>query len=119
MFGIAATLISLPKILRQRRPTPIPPGAPNSIFSMLKKKHSTSKHLPRGLEIPYEDRDILVVDKPALRLRTALCLAKKLRKNRYFICLLFGPTILIYIRKYTRLFSDGAKKSGKTYYPLH
>src|SRR4030042_4829490 len=32
---------------------------------MLKKKHSTSKHLPRGLEILYEDRDILVVDKPA------------------------------------------------------
>jgi RluA family pseudouridine synthase len=32
---------------------------------MLKKKHATSKHLPRGLEILYEDRDILVVDKPA------------------------------------------------------
>ena len=32
---------------------------------MLKKKHSTRKHLPRGLEILYEDRDILVVDKPA------------------------------------------------------
>ena len=32
---------------------------------MLKKKHSTSNHLPRGLEILYEDRDILVVDKPA------------------------------------------------------
>jgi len=32
---------------------------------MLKKNHSTSKHLPRGLEILYEDRDILVVDKPA------------------------------------------------------
>src|SRR4030042_848067 len=31
---------------------------------MLKKKHSTSKHLPTGLEILYEDRDILVVDKP-------------------------------------------------------
>ena len=31
----------------------------------MKKKHSTSKHLPRGLEIIYEDRDILVVDKPA------------------------------------------------------
>jgi hypothetical protein len=24
---------------------------------MLKKKHSTGKHLPRGLEILYEDRD--------------------------------------------------------------
>jgi RluA family pseudouridine synthase len=32
---------------------------------MLKKKHPTRKHLPRGLEILYEDRDILVVDKPA------------------------------------------------------
>src|SRR4030065_1766530 len=32
---------------------------------MLKKRHSTRKHLPRGLEILYEDRDILVVDKPA------------------------------------------------------
>ena len=32
---------------------------------MLKKKHSPGKYLPRGLEILYEDRDILVVDKPA------------------------------------------------------
>jgi tRNA pseudouridine32 synthase/23S rRNA pseudouridine746 synthase/23S rRNA pseudouridine1911/1915/1917 synthase len=32
---------------------------------VLKKKHSTGKHLPRGLEILYEDRDILAVDKPA------------------------------------------------------
>ena len=32
---------------------------------MLKKKHATRKHLPRGLELLYEDRDILVVDKPA------------------------------------------------------
>ncbi len=32
---------------------------------MLKKRHSTGKHLPRGLEILYEDGDILVVDKPA------------------------------------------------------
>ena len=32
---------------------------------MLKKKHPASKHLPRGLEILYEDQDILVVDKPA------------------------------------------------------
>ena len=32
---------------------------------MLKKKHSTRNHLPRGLEILYEDRDILVVNKPA------------------------------------------------------
>jgi tRNA pseudouridine32 synthase/23S rRNA pseudouridine746 synthase/23S rRNA pseudouridine1911/1915/1917 synthase len=32
---------------------------------MLKKEHSTRHHLPRGLEILYEDGDILVVDKPA------------------------------------------------------
>ncbi len=32
---------------------------------MLKKKHSSGKYLPRGLEILYEDRDILMVDKPA------------------------------------------------------
>jgi len=32
---------------------------------MFKKKHATKKHLSRGLEILYEDRDILVVDKPA------------------------------------------------------
>jgi tRNA pseudouridine32 synthase/23S rRNA pseudouridine746 synthase/23S rRNA pseudouridine1911/1915/1917 synthase len=32
---------------------------------MLKKTHSPGKYLPRGLEILYEDRDILVVDKPA------------------------------------------------------
>jgi RluA family pseudouridine synthase len=32
---------------------------------MVKKKHAPRKHLPRGLEILYEDGDILVVDKPA------------------------------------------------------
>ena len=32
---------------------------------MSKKKHSTRKHLPRGVEIVYEDGDILVVNKPA------------------------------------------------------
>lgn len=32
---------------------------------MLKKKHSSINHLPRGLEILYEDRDIIVIDKPA------------------------------------------------------
>ena len=36
-----------------------------SVFSMLNKKHLPGKYLPRGLEILYEDRDILVVDKPA------------------------------------------------------
>jgi len=32
---------------------------------MPKKKRSTKRGLPRGLEILYEDKDILVVDKPA------------------------------------------------------
>ena len=32
---------------------------------MSEKKRSISKHLPRGLEILYEDDDIIVVDKPA------------------------------------------------------
>jgi len=32
---------------------------------MRKKRRSTNKHLPRGLEILYEDNDIIVVDKPA------------------------------------------------------
>jgi tRNA pseudouridine32 synthase/23S rRNA pseudouridine746 synthase/23S rRNA pseudouridine1911/1915/1917 synthase len=32
---------------------------------MGKKSHATRKYLSRGLEILYEDRDILVVDKPA------------------------------------------------------
>jgi tRNA pseudouridine32 synthase/23S rRNA pseudouridine746 synthase/23S rRNA pseudouridine1911/1915/1917 synthase len=32
---------------------------------MPKKRNSASKYLPRGLEIIYEDEDILVVDKPA------------------------------------------------------
>jgi tRNA pseudouridine32 synthase/23S rRNA pseudouridine746 synthase/23S rRNA pseudouridine1911/1915/1917 synthase len=32
---------------------------------MSRKKRSTKRHLPRGLEILYEDKDILVVDKPA------------------------------------------------------
>jgi tRNA pseudouridine32 synthase/23S rRNA pseudouridine746 synthase/23S rRNA pseudouridine1911/1915/1917 synthase len=32
---------------------------------MPKKKRFTNGHLPRGLEILYEDKDILVVDKPA------------------------------------------------------
>jgi RluA family pseudouridine synthase len=32
---------------------------------MAKKKHATSRRLPRGLEILYEDKAILVVEKPA------------------------------------------------------
>lgn len=32
---------------------------------MPNKKHSANRHLPKGLEILYEDSDILVIDKPA------------------------------------------------------
>ena len=35
------------------------------VLSMRKKKRSTNRHLPRGLKILYEDKDTLVVDKPA------------------------------------------------------
>ncbi len=35
------------------------------VFYMSNKKHSIAKHLPRGLEILYEDKDLLVVNKPA------------------------------------------------------
>lgn len=32
---------------------------------MVKKKHPGNRHLPQGLEILYEDKDLLVVNKPA------------------------------------------------------
>ena len=38
---------------------------------MAKKKHSVNRHLPQGLEILYEDKDILVADKPAGMLTVA------------------------------------------------
>jgi tRNA pseudouridine32 synthase/23S rRNA pseudouridine746 synthase/23S rRNA pseudouridine1911/1915/1917 synthase len=34
-------------------------------YKLPKKRHSATKYLPRGLDILYEDKDILVVDKPA------------------------------------------------------
>jgi tRNA pseudouridine32 synthase/23S rRNA pseudouridine746 synthase/23S rRNA pseudouridine1911/1915/1917 synthase len=34
-------------------------------MNMRKKSRSTNRHLPKGLEILYEDDDIIVVDKPA------------------------------------------------------
>jgi tRNA pseudouridine32 synthase/23S rRNA pseudouridine746 synthase/23S rRNA pseudouridine1911/1915/1917 synthase len=51
---------------------------------MPKKKRSTNKHLPKGLKILYEDKDILVVDKPA----GLLSVATKTNKTRtayYFL----------------------------------
>ncbi|MCJ7778042.1 MAG: pseudouridine synthase, partial [Sedimentisphaerales bacterium] len=35
------------------------------MLNVRNKRHSTNRHLPRGLAILYEDSDILVVDKPA------------------------------------------------------
>ncbi len=35
------------------------------MLNMPNKKHSANRHLPKGLEILYEDSDILVIDKPA------------------------------------------------------
>ena len=51
---------------------------------MPKKKSFTSGHLPRGLEILYEDRDILVVEKPAglLTVRTE---TEKIRTAHYLL----------------------------------
>lgn len=51
---------------------------------MLKKKHPTRKHLPRGLEILYEDSDILVIDKPAGML-TVGTETNKFRTVYYFL----------------------------------
>ncbi len=51
---------------------------------MPRKKRSANKHLPRGLEILYEDNDILVVDKPA-GLLTVKTLTDKTRTVQYIL----------------------------------
>jgi tRNA pseudouridine32 synthase/23S rRNA pseudouridine746 synthase/23S rRNA pseudouridine1911/1915/1917 synthase len=51
---------------------------------MPKKKRSTKRHLLRGLEILYEDKDILVVDKPA-GLLTVGTLTEKNRTAYYIL----------------------------------
>jgi tRNA pseudouridine32 synthase/23S rRNA pseudouridine746 synthase/23S rRNA pseudouridine1911/1915/1917 synthase len=51
---------------------------------MPKKKRSTNKHLPKGLKILYEDKDILVVDKPAGLLSVATE-TNKTRTAYYFL----------------------------------
>jgi len=70
---------------------------------MLKKKHATRKHLPRGLELLYEDRDILVVDKPAglLTVRTE---TNKFKTAEYILT--------DYVRK-------GSLKSWKRIFVVH
>jgi len=70
---------------------------------MPKKKRSTNKHLSRGLEILYEDKDILVVNKPAglLTVRTA---SDKTRTAYYILT--------DYVRK-------GCLKSRKRIFTVH
>jgi 23S rRNA-/tRNA-specific pseudouridylate synthase len=51
---------------------------------MRKRKHLTGKNLPKGLEILYEDEDILVVDKPA-GLLTVRTQTDKLRTASYIL----------------------------------
>jgi RluA family pseudouridine synthase len=57
---------------------------PKPEIKTAKKKHPTRKHLPPGLEILYEDKDILVVDKPA-GLLTVETATNKLRTAHYFL----------------------------------
>jgi RluA family pseudouridine synthase len=70
---------------------------------MPKKKHPSHSHLPRGLEILYEDKDILVVSKPA----GLLTVGTKTNKSRtvYYI-------LTDYVRK-------GAPKSRKRIFTVH
>lgn len=70
---------------------------------MPKKKRSTNKHLSRGLEILYEDKDILVVNKPAglLTVRTE---SDKTRTAHYILT--------DYVRK-------GCLKSRKRIFTVH
>ncbi len=51
---------------------------------MFKKKHLTRKYLSRGLDILYEDRDILAVDKPA-GLLTVGTQANKFKTAEYIL----------------------------------
>jgi RluA family pseudouridine synthase len=66
-------------------------------------KHSTIRHLPRGLEILYEDNEILVVDKPA----GLLTVGTATDKLRTACCFLTD-----YVRK-------GAAKSRKQVFTVH
>jgi tRNA pseudouridine32 synthase/23S rRNA pseudouridine746 synthase/23S rRNA pseudouridine1911/1915/1917 synthase len=51
---------------------------------MPKKKSSENKHLPKGLKILYEDKDLLVADKPA-GLLTVATATNKTRTAYYFL----------------------------------
>jgi len=66
-------------------------------------KNSSRRHLPQGLEIIYEDNDLLVVDKPA-GLLTVSTPTNKLRTLHYYLT--------DYVRK-------GALKSRKQVFAVH
>jgi tRNA pseudouridine32 synthase/23S rRNA pseudouridine746 synthase/23S rRNA pseudouridine1911/1915/1917 synthase len=70
---------------------------------MFHKERTTRKHLPRGLEILYEDRDLLVVDKPA-GLLTVGTKTEKFKTAEYILT--------DYVRK-------GALKSRKRIFVVH
>ncbi len=70
---------------------------------MPEKKHSSHRRLPRGLEILYEDKDILVVNKPA----GLLTVGTQTNKSRTACYILTD-----YIRK-------GALKSRKRVFTVH
>jgi RluA family pseudouridine synthase len=70
---------------------------------MPRKKRSTNKHLPKGLEILYEDKDILVVNKPA-GLLTVATATNKTRTAYYFLT--------DYVRK-------GCRKSRNRLFTVH
>ncbi len=70
---------------------------------MSKKERAGPKHLPRGLEILYEDQDILVVDKPA-GLLTVGTKTEKFKTAEYLLT--------DYVRK-------GALKSRKRIFVVH
>jgi RluA family pseudouridine synthase len=56
----------------------------NGFAERREKKRSTNKHLPKGLKILYEDKDILVVDKPAGLLSVATA-TNKTKTAYYFL----------------------------------
>ena len=60
-----------------------PPGNILKARIMAKKKHKSSRHRPKGLDILYEDRDILVVDKSAGLLTVGT--AKDKVRTAYFV----------------------------------
>ncbi|MDD5063541.1 MAG: RNA pseudouridine synthase [Phycisphaerae bacterium] len=70
---------------------------------MAKKRRSTNKNLPKGLKILYEDKDILVADKPA----GLLSVATAAEKTRTAYCILTD-----YVRK-------GFPKSRNRLFTVH